>query len=371
MSRRLASAIIDYLGTLPLVGGDHDGELFEPLPWERRFVRGAFGGAKPHDAALSLARGNGKSALVAGLGCAVVDPRGPLHAARREVVCTASSFAQARIILEDAKYALMELHGGLPRSEWRVSDNTTLAAIEHKASGSRIRVIGSDAQRAHGLRAALALWDEPAQFPAGSADKMLAALRTGLGKVPGSRMIVLGTRPGSANHWFEKMLHNETIYAQSHETEPDAPLTMREVRRANPSLDHLPSLKARIVEELREARHDPAALVTFRALRMNGGVSDTIIANLVDAEHWHEGAAGHEGPYSLGPRPRHVARDVCGRGVLASHGRAGRDRNLPQHTRPRGAWAARRRRQSLRRDECARRAAAARRARGLYRGPAR
>ena len=29
-------AIIDYLATLPLVGGDHDGENFKVLPWERR-----------------------------------------------------------------------------------------------------------------------------------------------------------------------------------------------------------------------------------------------------------------------------------------------------------------------------------------------
>ena len=53
-------ALIDYLGRLVLVGGDHDGEV---LPWEARFVRGAF--RQPGDAGLSVGRGNGKSATVA------------------------------------------------------------------------------------------------------------------------------------------------------------------------------------------------------------------------------------------------------------------------------------------------------------------
>ena len=69
------------------------------LPWEARFIRGAWRGAG--DSALSVGRGNGKSALVAALGCAVVDPAGPLGGRRREVIAVAASFEQSRIIFED------------------------------------------------------------------------------------------------------------------------------------------------------------------------------------------------------------------------------------------------------------------------------
>ena len=69
--------MIKFLGELVLSGGDHDGELFRVLPWEKKFIRGAFAVDGP--AALSVARGNGKSALVAGIAAAVVDPEGPLH----------------------------------------------------------------------------------------------------------------------------------------------------------------------------------------------------------------------------------------------------------------------------------------------------
>ena len=39
---RQAKAIADYIGALTLSGGDRDGEPFAVLPWERRFILGAF-----------------------------------------------------------------------------------------------------------------------------------------------------------------------------------------------------------------------------------------------------------------------------------------------------------------------------------------
>ena len=58
----------------------------------------------------------------------------------------------------------------------------------------------------HGLRPLLVLADEPAQWPPSSSEAALAALRTGLGKFPGSRLIALGTRPDDDAHWFARML---------------------------------------------------------------------------------------------------------------------------------------------------------------------
>ena len=89
-TRTVGPALARYLGGLILAGGDRDGSPVEVLPWERPFVLGAFG--VEGDAALSVARGNGKSAVVSGLARAVADPSGPLNGRRREVVCVASSF---------------------------------------------------------------------------------------------------------------------------------------------------------------------------------------------------------------------------------------------------------------------------------------
>ena len=276
--------LIRYLGGLTLSGGDLDGEPFEVWPWEKRFLRGAF--RVSGDAALSVGRGNGKSALCAGVAAGLVDPSGPLHGPRREALCVASSFDQSRIIFEDVLHFLRERYNLDDRAVWRKQDSANRAVLEHRGSGARVRCIGSDPRRAHGLRPSLVLADEPAQWPPEAADRMVAALRTGLGKVPGGRLIALGTRPADDTHWFAKLLR-EAPYSQIHFAPVDAPpFRVATWRRANPSLDFLPSLRARLEEERADARRDPDALASFRSLRLNQGTSDTSVAVLLDADTW-------------------------------------------------------------------------------------
>ena len=288
-----AADLVRFLGSLTLTGGDHDGAPFTVLPWERKFVRGAFG--QPGHAALSVARGCGKSAVVAGIATAVVDPGGPLHGNRREAVCAASSFDQSRVIYEDVLAFLRQRHDLSDRRRWRVQDSANRATVEYRETGARVRCIGSDPAKAHGLRPFLALCDEPAQWDGARRDRMLAAIKTGLGKVPGSKLIALGTRPADATHWFARMLEGQGVaYAQCHAARPDdPPFQVRTWRRANPSFDHLPSLAAEIREEARHAKTDPAMLAAFAALRLNQGSSDTLVRVLLDAGTWEamEGAA--------------------------------------------------------------------------------
>ena len=298
IQQTLPTRLIDYLAGLTLAGGDHDGEAFAVLPWEKRLIRGAFG--SPGDFALSLARGNGKSAVVGGLACAVADPAGPLHGTRREVVCVASSFQQGRIIFEDC-LAMLRAKNGLSRKGWRVQDSANSALIEHRQSGARIRCIGSDPKRAHGLRPSLVLADEPSQWESAKAGPMIAALRTGLGKAPGTRLIALGTRPLGDQHWFAKMLQGER--SLSYCAPPDAPPFLRAtIRKANPSYDHLPSLRETLAREAGEAKRDPAMLAAWRALRLNQGVSDVLRAELLSAGTWQriEGDRPADGAYRLG-----------------------------------------------------------------------
>lgn len=294
--------IVDYLGGLVLAGGDHDGAPFEVLGWERRFVRGAFG--TDGHAALSVARGNGKSALVAGIAAAVVDPLGPLHGNRRECVCVASSFDQSRIIFEDVLSFLRERYDLADRKRWRLQDSANRAIVEYRINGARVRTIGSDPAKAHGLRPSILLCDEPAQWDAAKSERMLAALKTGLGKVPGSKMICLGTRPAEGGHWFARMLAGSGVaYAQTHAARrDDPPFQLRTWRRANPSLDHLPSLLAEIRDEAEDAKSDPSMLAAFRALRLNMGTADTLQSYLLAAETWEriEGQAPADGPATWG-----------------------------------------------------------------------
>ena len=51
-----------------------------------------------------------------------------------------------------------------------------------QVTGARVRCIGSDPRRAHGLAPVLVLADEPAQWPDTTGERMVAALRTAAGK---------------------------------------------------------------------------------------------------------------------------------------------------------------------------------------------
>ena len=88
------SHLTDFLETLIVSQGRRAGETLTVLPWQRRFVAGAFA-LGCTTAALSVGRGNGKSTLVAGIAAAALD--GPLAVPRGETIIVASSFAQACI----------------------------------------------------------------------------------------------------------------------------------------------------------------------------------------------------------------------------------------------------------------------------------
>ena len=292
--------LIDYVASLTVTQGAGAGGPFRLLPWQRRFLRGF----ERHDGdvALSIGRGNGKTTLIAGIACATLD--GPLMQRRAETVICASSFSQGRIAYEHVLSFLRERDHDLDdRKRWRLQDSQNAATIEDRRTGARVRCIGSDPSRAHGLAPALVVADEPAQWPPTTSEKMRAALATSMGKIDGSRFVTLGTRPADASHWFQTMLDGGAGYAQSHHArEDDPPFHKRTWLRANPSMPIMPALEKRIRQEAADARRDPSLLAGFRALRLNLGIDDTLQSTLLDAGTWAaaEGDAERRGGFVLG-----------------------------------------------------------------------
>ena len=290
--------LIEFLAGLVVSQGCHAGKPFRVLPWQRKFVRGAFAPGI-QSAALTMARGNGKTMALSGIAAATLD--GPLMVPRGESVIVASSFEQARIAFE---HVIAFMGGKLAdKGRWKVWDTAQQARIEDRETGARVRCIGSDPRRAHGLAPVLVLADEPAQWPESTGEKMVAALRTAAGKQPHSRFVAIGTRPADAEHWFAKMLAGGADYAQSHAAGPDDPkFHKRTWARANPSLGHMPDLHAAIRNESRQAKRDPSLLASFEALRLNLGMGDTEVQTLLDAGLWAsiEGEAERAGPVFWG-----------------------------------------------------------------------
>ncbi len=286
--------LLDYLSGLTVSQGRLAGQAFRVLPWQRRFMSGAF---RPgvQSAALSVGRGNGKTALLSGIACATLD--GPLAVPRGETVIVASSFEQARIGFEHCLAFMGEKLDD--RERWKIWDTAQQARIENRVTGARVRCIGSDPRRAHGLAPVLVLADEPAQWPETTGERMVAALRTAAGKQPHSRFVALGTRPADPEHWFAKALAGGADYSQCHAAGPSDPkFQERTWRKANPSLSAMPDLLEAIRTEAKQARRDPSLLAAFEALRLNLGTEDVAIQTLLGTILWQEieGDAERAGP---------------------------------------------------------------------------
>ena len=299
MTQILTKAILEYLAGLTVTQGRLAGEKLPVLPWQKRFVMGAFAD-DVIESALSVGRGNGKTTLTAGIAACALD--GPLAVERGEVVVVASSFEQARIGFGHVLAFLRSKYGEAleDRTLWRLQDSANKAQITNRTNGALLKCVGSDPRRMHGLAPSLLLCDEGAQWEPASAEAAMAALRTALGKLPESRLIALGTRPADGEHWFAKMLDGGADYCQVHAAKKDDPKFQRRTwAKANPSLPKMPDLERAIRRESTKARLDPALLAAFDALRLNLGTSDTVRSLLLEAETWQR----IEGEAPMGGRP--------------------------------------------------------------------
>lgn len=270
--------------------GRNAGAVFTLFPWELDVLRALEQAAG--DLAVTMARGNGKTSFFSALASAAVT--GPLVQRGAETVVCASSFEQGLVLYKHTLAMLAPWLEDDPR-RYRVNNSTNRANIVDKRTGAGLYVLGSDPKRLHGHAPVLVLADEPAQWPVGTRDAMLAALETSLGKIPESRMVQLGTRPATSGHPFALALKGSKFVWAA----PDRlnPFRRAAWLRANPSLPYMPDLEARIRLEAKAAKTDPAKLASFRALRLNQGVSDTIESFVYDPRKWEalEGEAPRVG----------------------------------------------------------------------------
>jgi phage terminase large subunit-like protein len=278
-------ALIEYLEGRVVTEGPLQGQPFTVLPWQREFIEGAFAEGV-HCAALSVPRAAGKTTLCSGLASSFVD--GPLRSLRSSVVSCAASFGQARIGFDHIK-AFCDLNAPTTETRrlWRIQDSANSAVIEHKPTGAKLKCIGSDPKRAHGLAPTLILADEPAQWPEATAEKMVAALKTSMGKQEGSKILFLGTKPATEDHFFQRLLDGGADFSLTFAAGPDDdPLDPATWAKANPSLRHIPGLIKLYESEARQAALDAAAMASFKALRLNMGVSDTVEKILIGVDAW-------------------------------------------------------------------------------------
>ena len=119
-------------------------KLIQLEPFQAKFLKNAT--APGVDiAALSLARGNGKSSLAAYLSARILTPGDELFRPGTESVLLAGSQEQARIVFRFVRHDLE------PTGQFRFADSNQKISVVHVATNTALRVISSNAKTAMGL----------------------------------------------------------------------------------------------------------------------------------------------------------------------------------------------------------------------------
>ena len=213
----------------------------------------------------SVPRGNGKSWLCGRLIARSLTPGDSLHEDAVENILVSSSRAQAGIVLEFAHQAL----GDAPGYRW--SDG----GVIHVESRARVRVISSDAKRALGLGAhvALIVADEPAAWQTGL--RLWNAMVTSLGKRK-TQIIAIGTLapapltgPGAFWPDFIKQGSGDGRHVSLLQADPEKWRDFDEVLRVNPVSAVNPHLRKTLEREYRAALESERAARPFKQFRLN------------------------------------------------------------------------------------------------------
>lgn len=268
-----AERVLSFLETLPIVSGLRAGEALEPLEFQRQFVRGVYG---PRDeaglrlvrlAALSVARGNGKSALLSGLSLAhllgpCIEPYGECYAAALDREQAGVLYLQTRAYIE-----------ATPWMAARVNIKDWHKEIIDEESQSRWRALTSDARKAHGLAPSFWVADEVAQW---RSRELWDNLATGMGKRASALGVTISTQAADDLHFFSEMLDAEpvpTIYTQCHAAPDDCALDDRAAwAAANPALGVFLN-DDQFADAAARALRSPSFEPSFRLLQLNQRVA--------------------------------------------------------------------------------------------------
>ena len=250
--------------------------------FQKRFIAGAT--APGIDtAALSLPRGNGKSALAGHLITRILTPGDKLFRAGTESVLCAASLEQARICFRFARGDLE------PTGEYRFLDSHQRIGITHRETNTRLRVISSNARTAMGLVGTpWAVCDEPGSWETRGGELMWDALATARGK-PNSplRILLIGTLAPATAGWWHSMIEGGStgnVHVQDLRGDPARWDDWNEIRRVNPLTAISADFRKTLLQERDEARADTRLKARFLSYRLNvpSGDESTVLLTVDD-----------------------------------------------------------------------------------------
>lgn len=283
--------MIDFIELLRVPSGEGQGEYIKLRPWQKQFVVDLYapqndtGRRRVRRAILSVARKNGKTALIAAIVLAhlvgpVSEINGEIYSAATDREQAGQVFKFCRQIVE-ADPELDAASGGLITV---VPSTKTLVC---KSNGSFYRALSAEAGTKHGLNPSVWIYDELAQA---RDQELYEVMNTSQGARKEPLGIVISTQSPDPEHPLSKLVDDalvaddNTVLVHLYCANDDADI-MDEVawRAANPALGDF-----RSIEDLRalavQAQRMKTLEASFRNLYLNQRVDQT--SPLIPRSEW-------------------------------------------------------------------------------------
>ena len=266
--------------------GEHIGKPIELQKFQRDFILQIYDNPeRTHTAILSIARKNGKTALIAGLLLAHLC--GPEAVQNSQIVSGARSKEQAAVVFELAR-KMVEMSPVLSK------------LVRVQPSGKRLiglrknvlyKALSAEGKTAHGLSPVLAILDEVGQV-VGPTDKFVSAITSAQGAYENPLLIAISTQaPTDADMlsvWIDAQRNapDPRVVCHVYEAPKDCGLDDRKAwAAANPAMGKFRSV-GDIEKQCRQAIEMPANEPEFRNLILNQRVE--AVAPFVSASVWKD-----------------------------------------------------------------------------------
>jgi phage terminase large subunit-like protein len=288
LDRTRAKNVIDFIECLTIPSGKGQGEPFKLMAWQKRFIRDIY---EPHEngirvvrrAILSVARKNGKTALIAGIVLAhLVGPEARPHG---EIYSAANDREQASIVYKFAKQ-LVDLDAELRAKVDLVPSTKTMIG---RSTGSVYRAVSAEAGTKHGLLPTVVIYDELAQAKSRT---LYDVFDTSFGAAAEPLFITISTQSNDPEHILSKLIDDGLsktdpsilchLYAADEECELD---DEKQWRQANPALGAFRD-REDLATAIRKAIRLPAEEPKVRNLFLNQRVSPS--SPLLSRVEWLE-----------------------------------------------------------------------------------
>lgn len=270
----MTAKAVKFIQSLKVPTGPKAGRPLRLAPYQRDFIKGAL--AKGISiAALSVARGGGKSALSGGIALGhllgEIDPQ-----VKRECLVAARTRDQGRIVYDYVQGLARSLPEDVQkRLTWRKAPRLE---VEYDAPDGPhvLRVIPADGRTALGTSPSLCVADERAHWSE-RGEELEQSLLSGLGKRSGRYIMISTSAPNDA-HTFSKWLDEPPAgcYTQEHRADDGcAPDDIEQIRKANPGAEHGIGATAQWLQQqaLRAMARGGSSLTSFRLYNLNQRVS--------------------------------------------------------------------------------------------------